>query len=89
MGDFSLTVTIERPPADVFAFIAEPTTTTQWYDAVDHVTVTPGHPVGLGARFETIRSLPGGPVTNRVEITQYEPPSRVSVESRHGPTPFR
>jgi uncharacterized protein YndB with AHSA1/START domain len=89
MGDFSLTIAIGRSPSDVFAFIAEPTTMTQWYDAVDHVAVTPGQPIGLGARFEIIRSLPGGPVTNRVEITQYEPPSRVTVESTHGPTPFR
>jgi Polyketide cyclase / dehydrase and lipid transport len=62
---------------------------TQWYEAVDHVTLTPGQPIGLGLTFEIIRSLPGGPVTNRVEITDYEPPSRITVESTHGPTPFR
>lgn len=89
MGDFSLTIAIEQQPAVAFAFIAEPTNMTRWYDAVDHVTITAGVPVGLGARFEIIRSLPGGRAINDVEITEYEPNRRITVESRQGPTPFR
>jgi uncharacterized protein YndB with AHSA1/START domain len=89
MGDFSLSVAIERPPAVVFAFITEPTNMTRWYDAVDHVAVTPGRPVGLGVTFEIRRSLPDGQVTNRVEITEYEPHRQFTFQSSHGPTPFR
>jgi uncharacterized protein YndB with AHSA1/START domain len=89
MGDFSLTIAIEQPPAVVFAFVAEPTNMTRWYDAVDHVTVTAGAPIGRGTRFKTIRSLPGGRAINDVEITEYEPNRRLTVESRHDPTPFR
>jgi len=89
MNDFSLTTVIARQPAVVFAFIAEPTNMTRWYDAVDHVTTSAGDPVGLGATFEVFRSLPGGRATNTVEITEYEPGRRITFESRRGPTPFR
>jgi uncharacterized protein YndB with AHSA1/START domain len=89
MGDFSLTVAIEQPPAAVFVSIAEPTNMPRWYDAIDHVAVTPRHGVGLGATFEIARSLPGGRATNLVEIVEYEPTRRVTFESRRGPTPFR
>ena len=89
MADFSLTITIERQPAVAFAVIADPTNMTQWYDAVDQVTISQRDPVGLGARFEITRSLPGGRAINEVEITQYEPSWRITFESRQGPTPFR
>jgi uncharacterized protein YndB with AHSA1/START domain len=90
MGDFSLTIAIEQQPAAVaFAFIAEPTNMTRWYDAVDDVTITAGEPIGRGTRFETVRSLPGGRAINDVEITDYEPNRRITFESRQGPTPFR
>jgi uncharacterized protein YndB with AHSA1/START domain len=89
MGDFSLTIAIEQPPAVVFAFIAEPTNMTRWYDAVDQVTITAGIPVGLGATFEIIRSLPGDRAINDVEITEYQLNRRITMESRQGPTPFR
>ncbi len=89
MGDFSLSLTIERPPAVVFDFLAEPTNMARWYDAVDQVTLAPGGRVGQGVTFEVIRTLPGGRAVNLVEVSEYEPPRTVTLESREGPTPFR
>jgi uncharacterized protein YndB with AHSA1/START domain len=89
MVDFSLTIAIEQQPAVAFAFIAQPTNMARWYDAVDHVTVTAGEPIGRGTRFETVRSLRGGRAINDVEITDYEPNRRITFVSRQGPTPFR
>jgi uncharacterized protein YndB with AHSA1/START domain len=89
MGDFSLTIAVEQPPAIVFAFIGEPTNMTRWYDAVDHVAMTPRQDIGLSATFEITRSLPGGRASNLVEIVEYESTRRVTLESRDGPTPFQ
>jgi hypothetical protein len=85
MGDFSLTIAVEQPPAIVFAFIAEPTNMTHWYDAVDHVALTPRQTVGVGTTFEITRSLPGGRATNVVEIVEYQHSSTVLGAS--GPRP--
>lgn len=89
MEGFSLTTRISEPPEAVFAFLADPTTMTRWYEAVEHVAVRPGTRVGKGSRFQLTRSLPGGRAVNIVEITEYEPDRKFTVESRSGPTPFR
>jgi uncharacterized protein YndB with AHSA1/START domain len=89
MGTFRLTVDIRRPPADVFAFVAEPRNMPLWYEAVDGVTQTMEGPNGIGARYDVIRSLPSGHAHNDVEVTEHRPNSLFTLESRAGPTPFR
>ena len=89
MADFTLVIDIARSPAEVFAFIADPRNMPLWYDAVEEVTKTaPGAP-GAGARYEVTRSLPGTRARNDVELTEYAPNRRITLESRSGPTPFR
>jgi uncharacterized protein YndB with AHSA1/START domain len=88
-GHFSLNMIINRPPPVVFAFLAEPANMTRWYEAVEQVTRSEGEPLRLGLRFEITRSLPGGVAVNIVEITELDPPRRITLESRSGPTPFR
>jgi uncharacterized protein YndB with AHSA1/START domain len=89
MGAFHTSVDISRPPAEVFAFVAEPHNMPRWYDAVDHVAKTTNGPSGLGARYDVTRSLPGGQVHNDVELTEHKPNRHVTLESRNEPTPFR
>jgi uncharacterized protein YndB with AHSA1/START domain len=89
MDGFSLTTNISEPPRTVFAFLADPANMTRWYEAVEQVALRPGSRVGKGSRFQLTRSLPGGRAVNVVEITEYEPDRRLTLESRSGPTPFR
>jgi len=89
MGTFQITVDIGRPPAEVFAVVAQPPTMPRWYEAVDDVTKATDGPSGLGARYDVVRSLPGGAVHNEVELTEHQPDRRVTLESVSGPTPFR
>ena len=89
MDGFSLTTNISQPPKAVFAFLADPANMPRWYEAVEQVALRPGTPVGKGSRFQLTRSLPGGRAVNAVEITEYEPDCRLTLESRSGPTPFR
>lgn len=89
MGTFQVAVDIGRPPAEVFAIVAEPCDMPRWYDAVDEVATTTSGPSGIGARYVVSRSLPGGQARNTVEITEHRPDRRVTLESLSGPTPFR
>jgi uncharacterized protein YndB with AHSA1/START domain len=89
MDGFSLTTSISEPPTTVFAFLADPANMTRWYEAVEQVALRHDAPVGKGSRFQMIRSLPGGRAVNVVEVTEYEPDRRLTLESRSGPTPFR
>jgi len=89
MGAFQLAIDIRRPPADVFAFIAEPQNMPLWYEAVQQVTKTTGNPTGVGSRYDIVRSRPNGAAHNDVEVVEYTLNHQVTIESRSGPTPFR
>ena len=86
---FHIEVDLDRPPAQVFAVVADARTMPRWYEAVEKVTPATGGPAGVGAHYDVERSLPGGRVHNDVEITEHEPDRLVTFESRSGPTPFR
>lgn len=86
---FQISQDIRRSPLDVFAFIADFRNMPRWYEAVDHVTATTPTLTGTGARFQMVRSLPGGPVSNDVEITSYRQDEEVTFTSINGPTPFQ
>ena len=89
MGAFRIEMTIDRPPAAVFAVLADAAAMPRWYEAVEAVVPTGPGPAQPGSRFEITRVLPGGRVHNDVELTELIPPRRVTLESRRGPTPFR
>jgi uncharacterized membrane protein len=89
MGTFTVTVEINRPATDVYAFVAEPRNMPRWYEAVERVAeVTPATPTHA-ASYQITRSLPGGRADNIVEITESMPNLTVTFESCEGPTPFR
>ena len=56
------------------------------YEAVDDVTITTDGATKRGTTYRIARSLPGGPATNVVEITDYDPDRRVTHESLSGPS---
>ena len=88
MGDFTATITIDQPAHRVFAFLADPLNLPLWLEAVDHVAFD-DTPTRRGARFQMARSLPGGRVINEVELVDFDPEHRITIESRTGATPFR
>jgi uncharacterized protein YndB with AHSA1/START domain len=86
---FQISLDIHRSPAEVFAFVADFQNMPRWYDAVERVTATTSASTGTGARFRMMRSLPGGPAHNDVEVASYELDKEVTFTSTSGPTPFR
>ncbi|NUR69972.1 MAG: hypothetical protein HOU81_04050 [Hamadaea sp.] len=84
---FELSLDVAAPPARVFDFVADFTTTPQWYSAVKRVERVEGAG-GLGTRYEVHRDLPGGAAVNDVAITSYADGDEVTFTSLSGPTPF-
>jgi uncharacterized protein YndB with AHSA1/START domain len=82
----SETVTIARPAAEVFAFIADGANNPKWRsDRLQVKQITPG-PIGVGTVFEQKQD---GPMGRRIaadyEITEYEPSARLSFRVAAGP----
>lgn len=86
---FEISLDIRRPAAAVFAYVADFRTMPRWYGAVERVTATTAATTGKAARFHMVRSLPGGPAHNDVEVTAYTSGEEVAFSSTSGPTPFR
>jgi uncharacterized protein YndB with AHSA1/START domain len=84
MPSASRTVTIVRPPADVFAFIADGTTAPQWRSGVTDVSLQSG--TGLGARYRQGVKGPGGRrVDADHEVTAFERDRRLAFAATAGP----
>lgn len=84
MPSASRSVTIARPPEDVFAFIADGTTGTRWRPGVTDIALASGS--GVGARYRQGVKGPGGRrVDADYEVTAYEPPSRLAFRAVAGP----
>lgn len=76
---------ISRPIEEVFAYVVDGRTGTEWQPHTESVElVTPG-PMRAGSQFRITRRMFGRPVTVVTEITKFEAPHFFSVASRSGP----
>jgi carbon monoxide dehydrogenase subunit G len=84
MPSATRTITIRRSPEDVFAFVADGTTATQWRPGVTDVKLASGS--GLGARYEQGVKGPGGRrIAADYEITAWDPPRELAFAAVAGP----
>ena len=83
MIEFSNAITIQRPPAEVFAFVADFENVPKWNYFVESVRKVDQIPIGIGARFHQIRKTD----QQHFEIIEFERPSRVVVKTLEGSLP--
>jgi hypothetical protein len=78
---------IERPPAEVFRFVATDhfQNHPRWDPAVTSITKTSPGPMGVGTTARLVRTDRGRRVEGSMEVTEYEPVSRFTEVSRFGP----
>ena len=86
---FESEVTIRRPIADVFAFVADLSNTPLWQGGVVHsASITPG-PIRVGAMFEEDVKVAWFHVPTRCVITELESNQRVVFEASSTPLEYR
>jgi uncharacterized protein YndB with AHSA1/START domain len=84
MPDATNEIVIDRPPADVFAFLADPTNDPKWRTGVLDIAHESG--TGAGARYRQGVKGPGGRrIAADVEITRFEPDSALGFRATAGP----
>jgi uncharacterized protein YndB with AHSA1/START domain len=78
------TITIDRPPDQVFAFLANPANDRRWRSHVKEISAST--PPAVGSRIHQVIEGPGGRgIPADIEITAYEPPSRYAFQVVAGP----
>lgn len=78
-------VDVDRPPADVFAYLADVARHGEWSPKPLRIEGAPAGPAATGATFTSYGWVPGdGDHRNDVEVTRSEAPSRLELLSRDG-----
>jgi carbon monoxide dehydrogenase subunit G len=81
---FTNTVTVERAPADVFAFLAEFENIPQWNYAIARTWKVSDGPVGVGSTYRQERTVPNH-TEEAFQVTEYEPDRRLAIDGALGP----
>ncbi len=78
-------VEINRSPADVFAYVTDPSRFTEWQDAVVSARLEGAGPQQLGSRVELTRKMGMRTQTMTSELTAHNPPQNYSFRVVDGP----
>ncbi|HEX3290681.1 MAG TPA: SRPBCC family protein [Gaiella sp.] len=82
---YELAVEIARPPAAVYAYLADPGNLAEWQADVEEVRDAPGGPLVSGATFTEVRSFLGKRVESTLEAVAAEPARELSLRTVAGP----
>ena len=78
-------IEIKRPPADVFGYLDEIDRHGEWQEDLVSVTVETAGPTRVGSRARELRKVPGMEREFTYEVTEHDPPHRVSFAGVDGP----
>jgi uncharacterized protein YndB with AHSA1/START domain len=80
--------TIDRPIAEVFAYIGDQTNGPQWQAGLVEVRRTSDGPPGIGTTHALVRTFMGRRMEATNEYVAYEPNNWIAFKSTSGPVPF-
>jgi uncharacterized protein YndB with AHSA1/START domain len=78
---------IARPPAVVFAYLADPSNLVDWQGTAEVEQLTPG-PIAAGTRFRELHRMLGRRIESVTEIVEYQPEHRFRIRVISGPLPI-
>jgi uncharacterized protein YndB with AHSA1/START domain len=81
MSEYRTTILSNRPPGEVFDYLADFSNAAEWDPGITEATDVTGEPIGPGSRFHLVAMFLGRSVHLEYEITTYEPPRRVVLEA--------
>ena len=78
-------IEIDRTPEEVFAYLDQLERHGEWQGAIVSVRLETEGPTRVGSRAAEMRRVPGGPREFTYEVTEHDPPRRVSFRGVNGP----
>jgi uncharacterized protein YndB with AHSA1/START domain len=74
VASFSHTVSVPKPPAEVFPWLLEEDKVPQWTGRLQAYEVLGDDTLGRGTKIRQVLTISGQPLDLELEITRYEPP---------------
>ncbi len=87
--DVRATTVIERPIADVAAYVGDPSNAPEWYRRIESAEWQTEPPITLGSRIRFVARFLGRELVYTYEVTEYTPGEQVAMETAEGPFPMR
>jgi uncharacterized protein YndB with AHSA1/START domain len=80
-------VIIDKPVAEVFAFVSNNDNTTKWQGGVEAV-IPEGPPNVVGSKYTEVRKFMGQEMKSTLEITAFEVNAKWAAKVLKGPVPY-
>ena len=78
-------IEINRPAEEVFAYLDQVDRHNEWQGSLVSTTVESDGPTRVGTRVVERRNIPGGTRDFSYEITEHDPPRKISFRGTAGP----
>jgi uncharacterized protein YndB with AHSA1/START domain len=89
MIDFTIETEIARSPAEVFAYVTDPSKLATWQTNTVSAVAEPAGPLRLGSRIREVHRGPRGKeLASLVEVCELEPDRIFSLRMIEGPLPI-
>ncbi len=87
MIQFTIETEIERPVADVFAYVTDPDKLANWQTNTVLAVQEGDGPLGLGTRLREVHRAGGKELESLVEVSEYEPDRAFALHVVEGALP--
>jgi uncharacterized protein YndB with AHSA1/START domain len=86
--DFEHSIEIQRPAAEVFAFVSNPENNPRWQNGMVACTWT-SEPLQVGATYRQEARFFGRPIHTHFEVVDYQPDERIEFHSTVSTIPLQ
>ncbi|MCY3571329.1 MAG: SRPBCC family protein [Chloroflexi bacterium] len=84
----SAEVTINREPADVWAYVSDVTNQDHWVDGMSDSEIVGNGPVGRGTQIRGVYTYGGNDGPVEMTVTEFREGRELAIETSEGPFPF-
>jgi uncharacterized membrane protein len=78
-------IEIARRPEEVFEYVEQVDRHTEWQEKLVSVQRQTEGPLRVGSHIDQVRRVPGGPREFTIEVTEHDPPRKISWRALNGP----
>jgi uncharacterized protein YndB with AHSA1/START domain len=89
MATLEISIVINRPIEEVFAFVSNPESSPKWISGISESMITSAGPIGVGTTYRSVLTFMGRRIETEAEFTEFEPNHSYAQKNKSGPFPMQ